>query len=298
VENERIFIVGCGGMLGGYVYNEFKNNNELYCCDKDANEDWIKPGDIRDHAFLFKVFNEFKPTIVINLSALTDLEYCDANEEETYDTNSFSAEVLAEMSHLADIPYVFISTAGIFDGEKDYYNEFDPAYPLGAYGNSKHHVETFLNGRITKYYAIRAGWMFGGGKKDKKFISKITKQIKAGKKELFVVDDKLGTPTYTKDFAKSLKNILEKQLPYGVYNSVSKGDASRYETAVKLIELLDLDIKVTKVDSNYFKEEYSSARPASEKLINMKLDILNENIMRDWEDALTDYVKNGSYNEI
>jgi len=298
VKSERIFIIGCGGMLGRYVYDEFKDGNDLYCCDKDDNEDWIQKGDIRDHVFLRDVFKVFKPTLVLNLSALTDLEYCDANEQETYDTNCFSAEVLGEMCHDADIPYVFISTAGIFDGKKEYYNEFDPAYPLGAYGNSKHHVETFLNGRVKKYYIIRAGWMFGGGDKDKKFISKITKQIQAGKTELFVVDDKLGTPTYTKDFAKSIKNILEKQLPYGVYNSVSKGDASRYETALKLVELLDLDIKVTKVDSDHFKEEYSSPRPASEKLINMKLNILNENIMRDWEDALTDYVENGSYDEI
>jgi len=298
MKNERIFIIGCGGMLGSYVYEEFKKDNELLCYDIDDNEEWIEYGDINDLSFLYKTINTFNPTIVINLAALTDLEYCENHIKEAYSTNTNSAEYLGDICNELGCIYVFISTAGIFDGKREVFTEYEQAFPLSVYGNSKQHSENTIVNRVTRCYVIRAGWMFGGGKKDKKFISKITKQINSGKKEIFVVVDKLGTPTYTKDFARSIYNIIENKLPYGVYNSVNKGKASRYETAKKLIELLGLDIKLTKVDSDYFIKEYFSPRPKSEQLINLKLDMLGQNIMRHWEDALEDYVNNGKYNEI
>jgi dTDP-4-dehydrorhamnose reductase len=84
-------------------------------------------------------------------------------------------------------------------------------------------------------------------------------------------------------------------LPYGLYNMVSKGDASRYDVAVKIVELLKLNIKVTKVDSSYFDQSYFAPRPYSEKLLNAKLDQLNRNYMNSWLDSLEIYLK--EYNE-
>ena len=134
--------------------------------------------------------------------------------------------------------------------------------------------------------------MGGGPKKDKKFINKIYQQIKSGQKELFIVDDKLGTPTYTHSFARGIFKVVETDL-YGVYNQVCEGDCSRYEVAVELVDLLGLsdDIKITKVSSDYFKEEYFAPRPASEKLINMKLNARGINFMPHWKEALRDYSK-------
>jgi dTDP-4-dehydrorhamnose reductase len=95
-------------------------------------------------------------------------------------------------NHL-DIPVVYISTAGIFDGKQEYYHDFDLPNPLSIYGKSKYYGELYTLRNVRKHYIFRAGWMMGGGiKKDKKFINKIFQQIKEGKKELFVVDDKLG----------------------------------------------------------------------------------------------------------
>jgi len=293
---ERVFLIGCGGMLGSYVYEEFKEH-EIKAYDIDVNDSWMEYGDITDKEFLRNAFEDFKPTLVINLAAKTDLEYCEENKELAYDTNSFSAEYLGDLCEDYGSVYIFISTAGIFDGKRENYTEYEPAYPLGVYGISKWHTENYINNKVKKSYIMRAGWMFGGGRKDKKFIRKITEQINDGKKELNVVDDKLGTPTYTKDFAKNMKNIFDKKLPYGLYNSVSKGDASRYDTVVELINILELDIKVNKVESEFFKEEYYAERPKSEKLLNAKLEMLNENNMREWKDALRDYILNGNFKE-
>jgi dTDP-4-dehydrorhamnose reductase len=121
------------------------------------------------------------------------------------------------------------------------------------------------------------------------------KQIENGVKELFVVDDKLGTPTYTGDFANSMFYHVTQKLPYGLYNMVSKGDASRYDVAVNIVELLSLDVKVTKVDSTHFKHSYFAPRPYSEKLLNSKLEQLQCNHMNYWLDSLKIYLK--EYNE-
>jgi dTDP-4-dehydrorhamnose reductase len=191
-----------------------------------------------------------------------------------------------------DIPYVFISTAGIFGNEGEFYTEEDKPNPLSAYGKSKYYVEQLLlNQSYEKYWIFRAGWMMGGGpEKDKKFVNKIMKQVKSGVKDLYVVDDKLGVPTYTKDFAESILRHIDEQLPYGLYNMVSSGEASRYETAIEINQYLNLGLNIHKVQSDYFKEEYFVQRPQSEKLINKSLIDQGRNYMRDWKICLHEYL--------
>ncbi len=104
--------------------------------------------------------------------------------------------------------------------------------------------------------------MGSGPTKDKKFIQKLMAQLKAGKKELFVVDDKLGTPTYTHDFARNVKLLLEHG-HWGVYNMVCGGVTGRLEVAQHLVQLLGLaeTVVVTPVSSDYFAQVYYAARP-------------------------------------
>lgn len=134
--------------------------------------------------------------------------------------------------------------------------------------------------------------MGGGPKKDKKFINKIIKQLKDGKKEIAVVDDKFGTPCYTYDLAKIIYYLLDKGL-YGVYHGVCEGSANRFDVAKYLIELLGLEkkIKIKKVGSGYFKKEYYAIRPASEKLMNDNLRKLGIKITRGWKECLAEYIK-------
>ena len=136
--------------------------------------------------------------------------------------------------------------------------------------------------------------MGGGPRKDKKFVQKIVKQIKEGKKELFVVNDKLGTPTYTHDFASNVKLLLQKGY-WGLYNMVCAGPTSRLEVAREILTGLDLrnEIAISPVTSDFFKEVFFAARPDSERLINRKLDLRGLNVMRDWRIALREYL--GTY---
>ncbi len=134
--------------------------------------------------------------------------------------------------------------------------------------------------------------MGGGPKKDKKFIQKLMKQIKDGKKQLFVVDDKLGTPTYTHDFARNVKLLLEKEV-WGLYNMVCAGNTGRLEVAHELLELIKPqvdDLSIMAVPSTYWQNEYFAERPPSERLVNTKLRLRNMNIMRDWRVCLKEYI--------
>ena len=196
------------------------------------------------------------------------------------------------ISNELDIPLLYISTAGIFDGQKDIYDDWDTPNPLGAYGRSKYMGERFVLENSNRSLVCRAGWMMGGGPdKDKKFIQKLMAQIKNGKQELFIVNDKDGTPTYTHDFASNVKLLIEKEY-WGLYNMVCGGQTSRFEVAEELISILGLDNKVrlTAVSSDYFKEIYFAERPPNERLINRKLMIRNLDIMQDWRVALKKYI--------
>ena len=150
------------------------------------------------------------------------MEYCDTNELDALNNNVTSLETAVHLSNDLDIPLLFISTAGIFDGEKDEYDDWDAPGPLGVYARTKVLAEDYITKNANKYFVMRAGWMMGGGpEKDKKFVGKIIKQLKSENKELFIVNDKDGTPTYTHDFAAVAKDLL-KTNRYGVYNCVCK----------------------------------------------------------------------------
>ena len=287
---KKVFIAGANGMLGTTLQS-ITDTSEYLLTDKDA-EGSIKFCDIRDLQATSTTIGEYKPDIILNFAALVDLEYCEQQKDDCYLTNTIAAIHLFNLAKDLNIPYVFISTAGIFGNDKEFYTEEDAPYPLSAYGKSKYYTEQLLlNQSYEKYWIFRAGWMMGGGPdKDKKFVNKIMKQIKAGVKELNVVDDKLGVPTYTKDFAYSILRHLEENLPYGLYNMVSSGEASRYQTAVEINEFLNLGVVVNKVDSSFFAEEYSAPRPYSEKLINKALNDLQRNYMRNWKVCLHEYL--------
>ncbi len=289
---KKIYIAGCGGMLGEAFYGQFKDDYELKCTDKDVNASWLSLLDFRHFDAYKNEVITFNPDYLFHLGAYTDLEFCEQNADETYSTNTLAVESAVYLANELDIPLLYISTAGIFDGKKEFYDDWDQPNPLGVYARSKYMGERFVVENAKRYLICRAGWMMGGGPgKDKKFVQKIMKQIKDGKRELFIVNDKDGTPTYTHDFAINLKLLLEKEY-WGLYNMVCGGQTSRLEVAQEIISILGIQdkVKINEVSSDYFKSEYFAPRPPSERLINRKLNIRGLNVIRDWNIALKDYL--------
>jgi dTDP-4-dehydrorhamnose reductase len=290
---KKIYIAGCGGMLGEAFYKQFKTDYILKCTDIDLNEEWLSWLDFRELENYRKDVQEFMPDLLIHLGAYTDLEFCELNVEDTYATNTMAVENAVYIANELNIPLVYISTAGIFDGSKEFFDDYDLPNPLGHYARAKYAGELFVEKYSDKYLVCRAGWMMGGGpKKDKKFVQKMLRQIKEGKKELHVVNDKDGTPTYTHDFAKNVKLLLEKEY-WGLYNMVCSGLTSRWEVAQEMVKLIgkEDEIKLIPVTSEYFKKDFFAERPPNERLINRKLNLRGLNIMRDWRTGLAEYIR-------
>ena len=291
---KKIYIAGCGGMLGEAFYKVFGENYDLMCSDIDVNEEWLSHLDFRDYQPYLNDVKKHNPDYLFHLGAHTSLEYCELHPEDAYKTNTLAVENAVYIANKFNIPLVYISTAGIFDGAKDIYDDWDHPNPLGHYARSKFAGEVFVGNNCRHHLVCRAGWMMGSGpKKDKKFIQKIMQQLKDGKRELFIVNDKLGTPTYTHDFARNVKVLLEKEF-WGLYNMVCSGVTGRYEVTLELIKVLGMtnEVTITPVQSEFFKEEYFADRPPSERLINKKLDLRGLNVMRDWRVCLKEYIAN------
>ena len=288
----RIYVAGCGGMLGEAIHRVLSEHNELKCTDIDLNASWLDLCDFRDFEAYKASLEAFMPDMLFHLGAHTDLEYCERNPDDAYRTNTLSVEHATTLANIHGIPLVYISTAGIFDGQKQLYDDWDTPEPLGIYARSKHLGEILVQQRVEKDFICRAGWMMGGGPtKDKKFIAKLLKQLAAGATTLYVVDDKLGTPTYTVDFARNLETLIGTEF-YGVYNMVCGGETGRFEVAQELVSILGLEdtVKVNAVGSDFFFHDYFAPRPPSERLVNYKLNLRGLNQMRDWRIALREYI--------
>ncbi|MGD0340517.1 MAG: sugar nucleotide-binding protein, partial [Bacteroidales bacterium] len=178
---KKIYIAGCGGMLGEAFYKQFKDDYILRCSDKDMNELWLSFLDFRDFKAYLKEIALFKPDYLFHLGAYTDMEYCETHPDEAFANNTIAVEYAVKIANTFGIPILYIGTAGIFDGNKEFYDEWDQSKPLSVYGRSKYAGERYVIENAKKYIICRAGWMMGSGPdKDKKFIQKLMKQIKDG----------------------------------------------------------------------------------------------------------------------
>lgn len=288
-------------MLGSAIYPYLVSRyKDVLATDKTVSESWLIKLDVRDDPHLNYLFKEYRPNIVLHLAAETDLEYCETHPDIAKDTNSRATEVIAKLCKEYRSTLIYVSTAGVFSGEKEgFYTEDDQPHPIMVYGQTKYEGEIHVLKNSSKSFVVRAGWMVGGGRyKEKKFIYKILQQIMEGKKEIFAVTDRWGTPTYTYDFTKNLFFLIDTK-KFGIYHMVCKGMGNRYDVAKEILKICNrTDIKLIPVSSEFFKEEYFVVRPRSEMLINANLTKIGLNRMRPWKEALKDYIENYFYDYI
>ncbi len=248
--------------------------------------------DVRERDDVRDAITSVRPDMVVHLAAETDLELSDANPDHAYLTNTVATKYVALQCRRVGIPMTYISTAGVFDGKKsEPYTEFDTANPLNTYGASKYEGELIVEKLVEQHYIIRAGWMVGGGsKKDHKFVSRILRQLRDGATTIYAVTDKLGTPTYTPDFAKCFLGLIESEI-FGLYHMACQGEGTRYDVAARILQALGrADVELVGVGSEHFAAEFSSVRPRSEIMRNLVLDLQGMNTMRPWEEVIWEYL--------
>lgn len=280
-------------MLGEAFYEVFRGDYALKCTDIDVNAPWLTYLDIRDLQAYREDVTAFAPDYLFHLGACTDMEYCETHPDNAWRTNAMATENAAYIANGLGIPLLYISTAGIFDGHKQLFNDWDTPNPMSCYARSKYAGELFVREHVRQHLVCRGGWMMGGGPaKDKKFVQKIMRQLADGATQLTVVNDRFGSPTYTRDFASNVKLLLDTQY-WGVYNLACDGLTSRVEVARAILEHLGLTqtVSIAEVPSSHFSDVYFAVRPPSECLVNAKLNLRQLNTMRHWKSALQAYLE-------
>lgn len=271
IKDARILITGANGALGEAVCGLFKDIAATYPTDITVGGDIAIRLDVASSADVAAACARIEPAAIINLAAMTDLEECERDPARTYEVNAWGVRNLVREVRARNIPFVHISTAGVFDGARPSYAECDAheANPLSVYGKSKYAGELIAR-TYPRSIVVRSGWMIGGGPtKDKKFIGKILAQVRAGARDIAVVHDKAGTPSYTYDIARMILQLLRDDA-YGLYHSCCLGAGTRVDIAEALVDSFGLRdaVSIRPVASSYFKDGYFAPRPPSEIIVN------------------------------
>jgi dTDP-4-dehydrorhamnose reductase len=286
----KILVTGADGMLGSALCPTLsQKGHKVIPTDLVPEGGGIEHLDVRSYERVGKIVEEIRPDMVMHLAAETDVDKCELEPDHAFLTNTIGTQNVALACQSHSIVMVYISTIGVFYGDKpEPYTEFDIPNPINVYGRSKLEGEKIVQNLLQRYYIVRAGWMVGGGpRKDKKFVGKIIRQIKETN-VLKAVSDKIGSPTYTFDFSKCLTDLIETGY-YGLYHCTNKGYGSRFDVAKKIVDFLGRsDVTVEPVSSAYFP--LPAARARSEMSRNYKLELLGKDTMRNWEDALKEYI--------
>lgn len=284
-EAMKCILTGGNGMLGTEIKKVFKiEPHDFFCTDKDTL-------DVSDRNAVFS-YAKYLPKLdyIIHLAAETDLEFCEKNPAQAYFVNMLGTCHISELASMLDVPMIYISTAGIFNGVDHLYQERSSPNPKNHYGMSKLRGEYYLNA-LEKKYIFRMSWAMGGGPDvDKKFVNKVIKLIRAGAKTIYGITDIYGSPTYTKDVALTIKACLEDKIPFGVYHTAGIGSASRFDVAKAIIDILRFDVELIPVTSEEFGKlnpDFPCPRAHNETIISTK-DFPSK--MRPWKESLYEYL--------
>ena len=274
----KVLITGANGMLGQDLTVELNGSFEI--CTRD-----IADYDICDKEKVFLDLKKIKPDFVVNCAAYTNVDGCESERDLAFSVNSDGVKNIALACKETGSVLYHISTDFVFDGNKgESYVETDDANPLSVYGQSKLGGERHIQAILTRYVIIRTSWLFGKG--GNSFVATIIK-LSEENKEIRVVNDQTGCPTYTVDLAKAIKALL--LIPaQGIYHVCNAGMCTWYEFAVKIIDLLGRKIRVIPITSQQL------ARPAvrpSYSVMDCRKIISEAGFHpRPWEHALKEYL--------
>ena len=270
----KILILGHKGMLGRELAEVFSNGNELVLWDREQIN-------IAKREEVMQKIGELMPDVVINAAAYTAVDRAEDEKDLAYKVNGCAVGFISTICKQINALLIHFSTDYVFDGEShNGYKENHSYKPINIYGKSKALGEKMILDIEPRYYLIRTSWLFG--KSGKNFVETMLK-LALENKNIKVVNDQFGSPTYAKDLAREVRGLVESKNPYGIYHLTNSGFCSWYEFAVKIFEFSGLKPDIKPVKSEEFPTP--AKRPTYSMLVNTKLPP-----MRAWEDALKDYL--------
>lgn len=276
----RILVTGVKGQLGHDVVNEMvKRGLEPVGVD-------LEEMDITDAGACRRVITESKVDAVIHCAAYTAVDAAEDNVDVCRKVNVDGTRNIAEVCRDLDIKMMYISTDYVFDGEGTRpWEPDDERHPLNVYGLTKYEGELAVEKHLDKFFTIRIAWVFGVNGKN--FIKTMLK-LSETHDELNVVDDQIGSPTYTYDLAVLLVDMIETE-KYGRYHATNEGLCSWYEFACEIFRQAGRDVKVNPVSSDEFPTK--AKRPHNSRMDKSKLTENGFTPLPAWQDALKRYLE-------
>ncbi len=277
----KVLVTGVKGQLGYDVVKECeKRGIEAIGVD-------VEEMDITDAAACERVITEAKADAVIHCAAYTAVDAAEDNEDLCRKVNAEGTRNIAEVCRKLDIKMMYFSTDYVFNGQGERpWEPDDPREPLNVYGQTKYEGELAVQELLEKYFIVRIAWVFGvNGKNFIKTMLRLGKERGA----VSVVDDQIGSPTYTYDLARLVVDMIQTDR-YGIYHATNEGLCSWYEFACQIFKAAGMNqVKVTPVDSTAFPAK--AKRPHNSRMDKSKLAENGFEPLPSWEDALERYLK-------
>jgi len=279
----KILIIGANGQLGTDLVTILGHHQVIALTHKEI--------EVCDHKGTRKILEEHKPQVLINTSAYHRVDLCEDHLEETFKVNTYAVRNLAEICQDLGSVLVHLSTDYVFgSGKKSPYREKDLPHPLNVYGVSKLAGEYFVHQICQRHFIIRTSGLYGvagASGKGGNFVELMIRLAREGK-PIEVVNDQILTPTYTKELAKKIAQLIETG-EYGLYHVTNNGQCTWYEFARVIFELVGLHPDLSATTTEEFGAK--AKRSPYSVLENANLRKLGLDDLSRWTEALEQYLK-------
>jgi dTDP-4-dehydrorhamnose reductase len=281
----KVLITGSNGQLGTDLCQALKGFDVIPLTHVDL--------DITDMPSVKRVFRQNNPDVIINTAAYVRVDDCEDNPDTAYLVNALGARNMAVLAQEVGAKLVHISSDYVFGGDNSIvrvpFTEFDKPAPINVYGKSKLAGEDFVRHLCHKHFIIRGSGLFGVAGSSGKGGNFVETMIRLAKErpELRVVNDQIFSPTYTKDLANKIVELISTEY-YGVFHITNSGACSWNEFASEIVRLAGIKTPVLPISSAQYPQK--AKRPQYSVLSNYHLKLLGINGLRTWQEALKDYL--------
>ncbi len=282
---KRILVIGAKGMLGRDLVEVLSGHPDREVVGWDIDEI-----DIREEQETIARIASGRPEAVINLAAYTDVDGCEQDEGKAFAINAEGMKHVALGALKCGAKVIYLSTDYVFDGKRGRpYLEDDPPHPINAYGRSKLRGEQYVQDLVKDALIVRTQWLYG--RHGKNFIASILRLARE-KGALSIVNDQVGSPTYTVDLSKAIAALMGHDAR-GIYHVANSDLCSWYAFGLEILKLSGMThVGVTPISTK--ESDRPAARPAYSVLNTEKLKRETGWVMRPWLEALEEYLSKGS----
>jgi len=296
----KVLVTGANGQLGSDLCKVLQHFEVIPLTHRD-----IEIGDMNS---VKQMFNKYKPDTIINTAAYVQVDDCETEQDKAFLINALGARNVAVVAQELGAKLIHISTDYVFGGVGETlvvsrksgggkplpYTEFDTPIPISVYGKSKLAGENFIRHLCPKHFIVRSSGLFGvagASGKGGNFVETMLRLAKE-RDELRVVNDQVFSPTYTKDLAGKIAQLIETEY-YGIFHITNKGSCSWYEFAKEILKLAGLKAPIIPITSDQYPQK--ARRPHYSVLHNYHLRLLGLDDMRTWQEALKNYMISKGY---